>query len=90
MCFGEQFRNLPPKFGLFAQCVCLKRRKEDPKKCKPNLPRNNMTRSFGENNRRLVAITSASPKVVVRATKLWLVIHVGGGCEFHHQGEIGG
>ena len=50
----------------------LEETKEGPKKCEPKSPGNNMPRSFGGSNKSLVAITTASPKDVVRATNCGL------------------
>ena len=37
MCFGEQFRNWPQKFGLFVRRIGLKRHREGPKKCEAEI-----------------------------------------------------
>ena len=81
MCFGEQFRDLLKKLGLFTRCVAWKDEGKGQRNVKLKLHRNHMSRSFRENDRQLVAITSASPTAVVTATKLWLVVLEDGVCD---------
>ena len=60
-------------------------------KSKLKSPRNNVI-CFGKNSRCLVAVTSASPKTVVMATKLFLVVFISGVCKFdrNNKGEVRG
>ena len=61
---------------------------ERQKECEAKIAKKSLPHSFGGNNNRgLIAFTSASPRAVVTATELWLVVLVSGVREIYYDSE---